>query len=322
MANTSSRTLRLLSLLQTHRFWPGPELAVRLEVSERTLRRDIDRLRELGYPVDALRGSEGGYQLGAGATMPPLTVEEDEAIAMVVALGGAAHNGSGAMADASVSALTKIVQVLPPRLRRRAEALRAVTDDTPFAPAPSVDAEVLATIAQTIRDAERLRFAYTARGGVAAGAELARHVEPHRLVTVGRRWYLVAYDLERQDWRSFRLDRLQSPVGTRARFRPRGIPGGDAGEFVRKGLSRNETEHVVIARYAVSADRVAARIGRWGTVTAVDDTSCRLRMQGSDASWLLFGLGMVGEPFVLESAPDAVRELMTGWAALFAAATT
>ena len=141
-------------------------------------------------------------------------------------------------------------------------------------------------------------------------------------MTVGRRWYLVAYDLERQDWRSFRLDRLQSPVGTRARFRPRLIPGGDAGEFVRKGLSRNETEHIVIARYAVPADHVAARIGRWGTVTAVDETSCRLRMEGSDARWLLFGLGMVGVPFVLESAPDAVRELMTGWARLFAAAAS
>lgn len=319
MANTSSRTLRLLSLLQTHRFWPGPELAGRLEVSDRTLRRDIDRLRELGYPVDALRGSEGGYQLGAGATMPPLTVDEDEAIAMVVALGGAAHNGSGAMADASVSALSKIVQVLPPKLRRRAESLRAVTDDTPFSPAPSVDAEVLATIAQAIRDTERVRFTYTARGGSSAGEELPRHVEPHRLVTVGRRWYLVAYDLGRQDWRSFRLDRLHTPVGTRAPFRPRGIPGGDAGAFVRRGLSRNETEHVLVARYAASAERVAGRIGHWGTVTAIDDGSCRLQMQGSDARWLLFGLGVVGEPFVLEAAPDAVRAVMADWAGLFAA---
>jgi predicted DNA-binding transcriptional regulator YafY len=115
MANTSSRTLRLLSLLQTHRFWPGPELADRLEVSERTLRRDIDRLRELGYPVNATRGVEGGYQLGAGAAMPPLTVEEDEAIAMVVALNGAAQLTSGELSEASVSALSKVVQVLPPR---------------------------------------------------------------------------------------------------------------------------------------------------------------------------------------------------------------
>ena len=138
MANTSSRTLRLLSLLQTHRFWGGPELADRLEVSERTLRRDVERLRELGYPVDSVRGVEGGYQLGAGATMPPLTVDEDEAIAMVVALNGAAQLTSGALSEASVSALSKVVQVLPPRLRRRAEALRAVTDDSPFAEAPAV----------------------------------------------------------------------------------------------------------------------------------------------------------------------------------------
>ena len=164
MANTSSRTLRLLSLLQTHRFWPGPELADRLEISERTLRRDIERLRELGYPVDALRGSVGGYQLGSGATMPPLTVDEDEAIAMAVALNGAAQMSSGALSEASVRALSKVVQVLPPRLRRRAEALRAVTVDSPFSQAPAVQADVLATVAQTTRDGERLRFTYRAAG--------------------------------------------------------------------------------------------------------------------------------------------------------------
>ncbi|CCH69621.1 hypothetical protein BN10_270011 [Phycicoccus elongatus Lp2] len=169
MANTSSRALRLLSLLQTHRFWPGGELADRLEVSERTLRRDIDRLRELGYPVNATRGADGGYQLGAGAAMPPLTVEEDEAIAMAVALGNAAHQGSGALAEASLSALSKVVQVLPAKLKRRAEALRSVTVDSPFGTAPEVSAEVLSIVAQTIRDEERLRFRYTARGGGGGG---------------------------------------------------------------------------------------------------------------------------------------------------------
>ena len=214
MANTSSRTLRLLSLLQTHRFWPGVELASRLDVSDRTLRRDVERLRELGYPVTSSRGVEGGYQLGSGGSMPPLVVDEDEAIAMVVALGQTASAQSGALADSTLSALSKVVQVLPARLRRRAEALRAATVDSPFSEAPEVEASVLGAIAQAIRDAERVRFSYTARGGASAGELARRHVEPHQLVTVGRRWYLLAFDLERQDsahW--FRLDRLRDPMG-------------------------------------------------------------------------------------------------------------
>ena len=322
MANTSSRTLRLLSLLQTHRFWPGPELAGRLEISERTLRRDIDRLRELGYPVDAARGSDGGYQLGSGATMPPLTVDEDEAIAMAVALNGAAQMSSGALSEASVRALSKVVQVLPPRLRRRAEALRAVTVDSPFSQAPAVQADVLATVAQTTRDGERLRFTYRAAGGRAAGSDLGRHVEPHQLVTVGRRWYLVAYDLDRQDWRSFRLDRLRDPMGTRARFRARAVPGGDPAAFVREGMSRGEQELRVVAEVHARADVVARRIGRWGKVTAVSDDVCRLEMTAREAPWLLFGLAVVEAPFTLEEAPDVVRREMAEWAGRFSGAAS
>ncbi|HEU4998690.1 MAG TPA: YafY family protein [Lapillicoccus sp.] len=321
MANTSSRTLRLLSLLQTHRFWPGPELAGRLEVSERTLRRDIDRLRELGYPVDAVRGSEGGYQLGAGAAMPPLTVDEDEAIAMAVALNGAAQMTSGALSEASVSALSKVVQVLPPRLRRRAEALRAVTVDSPFSSAPPVRADVLATVAQATRDGERLRFRYRGVGGAAAGSDLERHVEPHQLVTVGRRWYLVAYDLDRQDWRSFRLDRLRDPLGTRARFRAREIPGGDPAAFVREGMSRGEQELRVVAVVQARAEVVARRIGRWGTVTAVSSKACRLEMTARDVRWIVFGLAIVEAPFELVEAPEEVRREMSEWADRFAAAS-
>lgn len=320
MANTSSRTLRLLSLLQTHRFWPGGELADRLEVSERTLRRDIERLRELGYPVDSVRGVEGGYQLGQGATMPPLTVDEDEAIAMAVALNGAAQLTSGDLAEASVRALSKVVHVLPPKLRRRAEALRAVTVDSPFSEAPAVRADVLATVAQTTRDAERLRFAYHARSGQAAGEEVRRHVEPHQLVTVGRRWYLVAYDLDRQDWRSFRLDRLREPMGTRARFRPRGMPGGDAAEYVRKGLSRNETAMHVIARAQAPAAHVEARVGRWATVEAVGEHECRVTMQATDPRWAAFGLGVLDAPFTLEEAPQELVAMLESWAQRFAAA--
>ena len=322
MANTSSRTLRLLSLLQTHRFWPGGELAGRLEVSERTLRRDIDRLRELGYPVDSVRGVEGGYQLGQGAIMPPLTVDEDEAIAMAVALNGAAQLTSGDLAEASVRALSKVVQVLPPKLRRRAEAVRAVTVDSPFSEAPTVRADVLATVAQTTRDTERLRFAYRAGGGQAAGEEMRRHVEPHQLVTVGRRWYLVGYDLDRQDWRSFRLDRLRDPMGTHARFRPRGIPGGDAADYVRKGLSRNEAAMRVVARVQARPEDVEPRVGRWATVESVGDDECRVTMQARDPRWAILGLGVLETPFSLEEAPDELRAQLAAWADRFASATS
>src|SRR6266851_2217327 len=194
MANTSSRTLRLLSLLQTHRFWPGDELADRLEVSPRTLRRDIDRLRELGYPVDAHRGVDGGYQLAAGAVLPPLVLDDEEAVALAIGLRTAAQGAVAGIEEASVRALAKVVHVMPPRLRRRVDALRAATVPAVWATTgPTVDAGLLTAVAQACRDEERLRFAYT----VQSGERTARHVEPHRLVSLGRRWYLVAYDLLR-----------------------------------------------------------------------------------------------------------------------------
>lgn len=320
MANTSSRTLRLLSLLQTHRFWPGTELASRLDVSDRTLRRDIDRLRELGYPVTSSRGVEGGYQLGSGGSMPPLVVDEDEAIAMVVALGQTASAQSGALADSTLSALSKVVQVLPVRLRRRAEALRAVTVDSPFAEAPEVEASVLGAIAQAIRDAERIRFSYTARGGSKAGEESRRHVEPHQLVTVGRRWYLLAFDLERADWRSFRLDRLSDPLGTKSLFRRREIPGGDAAAYVRAGLTGRAEGHRLVTVVDAPASDVEQRIGRWTTVVHLSDGRCRVVAEARDIGFLLLGMGMVGAPFTVEEAGPEVREAMASWAARFAAA--
>ncbi|MBA3782936.1 MAG: WYL domain-containing protein [Nocardioides sp.] len=318
MANTSSRTLRLLSLLQTHRFWAGTELAGRLEVSERTLRRDIERLRDLGYPVHSNRGVEGGYQLGPGGSMPPLVVDEDEAIAMVVALGGTASGLSGSLSEASLSALTKVVQVLPTRLRRRAEALRAATVDSPFSQAPEVEAGVLSAVAQAVRDQERLRFGYTAKGGSAPGEDLRRHVEPHRLVTVGRKWYLLGYDLDRQDWRSFRMDRLRDPEGTRAIFRPRDIPGGDAAAYVRKGLSRGETLRLVVTVEAPES-HVSARIGPWATIVASDETSCRLEIEANDVRWAAFGLAMIEAPFTIESAPPELVQTLNSWSARLAA---
>ncbi len=322
MANTSSRTLRLLSLLQTHRFWPGAELAERLEVSERTLRRDIERLRELGYPVHSSRGVEGGYRLAQGGSMPPLVVDENEAIAMVVALGGTASALSGGLGEASLSALSKVVQVLPNRLRRRAEALRSATVDAPFSQAPEVDAGVLAAVAQAIRDQERLRFDYTARGGRAPGEQVRRHVEPHQLVTVGRRWYLLGYDLDRQDWRSFRLDRLREPEGTRAVFRPREIPGGDAVEYVRRGLRGAEALQIT-ARVEATRRHVERRIGPWARIVDDGETGgvpwVRLTIEANDAQWAAFGLAHLAAPVTLESAPQNVVDTLEEWAARLAA---
>ena len=319
MANTSSRTLRLLSLLQTHRFWQGNELAGRLEVSERTLRRDVDRLRELGYPVRSSRGVDGGYQLEAGGSMPPLVVDEQEAIALVVALGSS--SAPGELGDATLSALSKVMQVLPAKLRRRAEAIRAVTVDSPFGTAPEVDASVLAGVAAATRDHERIRFSYTARGGQAAGDTIGRYAEPHHLVTVGTRWYLVAYDLDRLDWRSFRVDRMSEPAGTRSLFRPREVPGGDPADYVRSGLNGRDESLTLTALLHAPAQEMGPRWGRYGEISAVDDHTCRVRMEVRHPGWAIFGLGMSGVPFEIEQASPQIREAMGDWAQRFGPAT-
>ena len=245
MANTSSRTLRLLSLLQTHRYWPGPELADRLGVSVRTLRRDVDRLRELGYPVEANRGVDGGYQLAAGAALPPLVLDDEEAVALAVGLQAAAQSGVAGVAEASVRALAKVVPVMPPRLRRRVEALRTATVPATWGDSgQAVDPGVLTAVAQACRDAERLECGYTA----ADGTRTSRLVEPFRLVPLGRRWYLVAYDLHRHDWRSFRLDRLDAPHRTGASRRGSSAAAAASGMPVRS--SRN-------TRCSIEASRTA-----------------------------------------------------------------
>ncbi|GIF00274.1 hypothetical protein Ari01nite_77380 [Paractinoplanes rishiriensis] len=254
--------LRLLSLLQTHRYWPGSELADRLEVSPRTLRRDVDRLRDLGYPVDANRGAAGGYQLQAGAAVPPLLLDDDEAVAIAVGLRTAAAGAVAGFEETSVRALAKVIQLLPPRLRRRIDALRAVTAPGAFGGGPVLDATVLTTIALACRGEERLRFTYTAREREAA----PRHVEPHRLVSLGRRWYLVAWDLDRADWRNFRVDRLSEPTLTGARFRPRDIPGGDPVAWLRSRMAAIPTRYEVSVRLQTPPDRVRAVVGYWGTV--------------------------------------------------------
>jgi predicted DNA-binding transcriptional regulator YafY len=303
MANTSTRMLRLLSLLQTHRYWPGAELADRLEVSARTLRRDVDRLRELGYPVDAARGVAGGYQLQAGAAMPPLLLDDDEAVAIAVGLRTAAAGAVAGLEETSVRALAKVIQLLPPRLRRRIDALQAATSLGVLGGGPSVDATALTTIAMACRGEERLRFGYTTRDGEAA----TRLVEPHRLVSLGRRWYLVAWDLDRADWRSFRVDRLTGPALTGARFRPREIPGGDAVAWVRDRLAVNPQRYAVSVLVQAAAERVRSVVGHWGTVEQVTGETCRLRMSVDDLSWPVMVLGVVGADFTVES-PDELHD--------------
>jgi predicted DNA-binding transcriptional regulator YafY len=317
MANTSSRTLRLLSLLQTHRYWPGAELADRLGVSVRTLRRDVDRLRELGYPVEAQRGVDGGYQLTPGAALPPLVVDDEEAVALAIGLRTAAQGPVAGIEEASIRALTKVVQVMPPRLRRRVDALRTATVPAVWSSGPTVDSGALTAVAQACRDEERLRFAYTA----ARGERTTRHVEPHRLVSLGRRWYLVAYDLTRHDWRSFRLDRLTDPLSTGERFRPRELPGGDPAAFVRSGIDNLPTPHTVEAVIHAPAERVRARIGQWSTVEEIDGERCRIRMTADSLEWPALALGMVGAEFEVVGPPE-MTTLTRDWGARFTRAAS
>ncbi|NLP86112.1 YafY family transcriptional regulator [Microbacterium sp. CFH 90308] len=229
----TGRALHLLSLLQAHRWWRAAELAERLEVTERTVRRDIDRLRDLGYPVDAVTGKYGGYRLAAGSHVPPLVLDDDEAVAVAVGLRYAAEAAIGGMEETSLRALTKIELLLPQRLRRRVSALHSSVSSIRWEPDnDAVHPEALSVLAAACREQEEVRFDYRGRDG----NDTHRRVEPHQLVTTGQRWYLVAWDQERSDWRTFRLDRLQRPTRAGGRFTPRQIPGDGAADFVERSL--------------------------------------------------------------------------------------
>jgi predicted DNA-binding transcriptional regulator YafY len=320
MANTSSRTLRLLSLLQTRRYWPGEELARQLQISPRTLRRDVGRLRELGYPIQAQRGVAGGYQLAAGTALPPLVVDDEEAVALALGLQVAAEGAVEGIAESSVRALAKVVQVMPTRLRRRVQALGAMTVPASWEAAGSaanqtVDPEVLTTLALACRDAERVRFSYTAAGGQQTG----RHVEPHRLVLLGHRWYLAGYDLDRHGWRSYRLDRLAGPRGTGARFRPRELPAADAAAFVRAGIQSTRAGYDIEVIVEAPAEVVRERIGRWASVSQISATRCRVRMTADALEWPIMGLGLVGADFQVVAPPELI-DWVRDWGARFSRA--
>ncbi|WP_084361609.1 helix-turn-helix transcriptional regulator [Herbiconiux solani] len=268
MSTTASRILSLLDLLQTHRQWAGPELARRLEVTERTLRRDIERLRELGYHVTASRGSAGGYRLEAGSELPPLLLSDEEAVTMAIGLRLAAMQGVVDGERTTLGALAKFEQVLPAELRRRVNALAGhVQPEGPRpgawntgSPPPPVPQELLGALALACRDHERVRLHYTA----ADGSETDRQVEPHTLVASGQVWFLVCWDLGRDAWRTLRVDRMSRLTGTRVRAHPRALPADDAAAFVRtavEGLRRRRTAEVHL-RLPLAAMR--ERFGRYG----------------------------------------------------------
>jgi len=303
MAETSSRLLKLLSLLQTRRDWPGDELARRLEVSGRTIRRDVERLRELGYPVEATTGPAGGYRLHAGTAMPPLLLDDDEAVAIAVGLRTAAGASVTGIEETSVRALVKLEQVLPSHLRRRVNALQSATS-TLAASGPMVDPEALTVIAGACRDSECVRFGYRSRDG----SPSRRKVEPHKLVNLGRRWYLVAWDLEREAWRTFRMDRLDRPSPAGTRFSPRRLPGnGDAAAYVARNLREVPYRHVARVTVAAPASAVETRLRYLGgTVEPIDDAHCEYRTSDDHLDWLAMRIGMLGFEFEVHEPRELV----------------
>ncbi|HET6213351.1 MAG TPA: YafY family protein [Micromonosporaceae bacterium] len=310
MLQTSVRLLRLLSLLQAPRDWTGRELAERLAVSTRTVRTDIERLRTLGYPVHATRGAVGGYRLGAGAALPPLLLDDDEAVAVAIGLRAAAGGAIAGIEETALRALSKLERVLPTRLRRRVAAVAAHTVPVPpDRPGPAVDPRVLTTLAALCRDRERLRFDYRDHAG---GASL-RVVEPYKLVNWGRRWYLVAWDVDRRDWRTFRVDRVEPRTPTGPRFAPREPPDADLAGYVSRRVSaaawRYRTRVTVHAPAGTVADRINPAVG---TVEAVDEHTCVLHTGADTIDTLAVYLGMLGVDFTVIEPPELVayvREL-------------
>ncbi len=306
MTDTSSRLLTLLSLLQARRDWPGGELAHRLEVSGRTIRRDVERLRGLGYPVESLTGPAGGYRLRAGTAMPPLLLDDDEAIAIAVGLRTAARASVTGIEETSVRALVKLEQVLPTHLRRRVSALQSATTTLP-AGGPTVDPQALTAIAAACRDFECVRFAYRGRDGVAS----RREAEPHSLVNLGRRWYLVAWDRGRRDWRTFRVDRLSGPASTGVRFTPRDLPATDAASYVSQSLSAAPNRYEARVTLHAPADTIRKRVpAYWGTIEPLDDERCEYRTGDDDLDWLAVRVAMLGVDFDVHEPPELAEHLL------------
>ena len=305
MSQTSSRLLELLSLLQGRREWPGAELADRLEVSGRTIRRDVERLRELGYPVESLTGPAGGYRLRAGTAMPPLLLDDEEAIAIAVGLRTAARASVTGIEETAVRALVKLEQVLPAHLRRRVGALGSATIASPVG-GPTVDPQHLTVIAAACRDTERLRFAYRRRDGT----DSRREVEPHTLVNLGRRWYLVAWDRGREDWRTFRVDRLARPASSGVRFTPRRLPAKDAAAYVERSITGAPHRFEARITLHAPADAITGRVPpHWGTIEPIDGRTCQFRAGDDDIGWLAMRLAMLDVDFDVHEPPELIERL-------------
>ncbi|PRX49458.1 putative DNA-binding transcriptional regulator YafY [Prauserella shujinwangii] len=305
MLDTSARLLALLSLLQTRRDWTGAELAERFGVTTRTIRNDVGKLRALGYPIEAAPGVAGGYRLGAGARMPPLLLDDEEAVAVAVSLRTAAGGSVTGIGETAVRALAKLEQVLPARLRRRVAALHGYTVPLPGTPSP-VRTEVLTTLATVCRDHERLRFDYRDHDGTAG----VRTVEPHRLVHSGRRWYLLAWDLDRQDWRTFRADRIEPRVPTGPRFAPRELPDEEVARRVTSGLAMSAWRYRARVVVHAPADVIARRLPPGLDPPEVLGAGrCAVHVGSDDPELLARYLCLLGADFEVRDAPELAGEL-------------
>jgi predicted DNA-binding transcriptional regulator YafY len=308
VSETSGRLLKLLSLLQTPREWPGSELAQRLRVSLRTVRRDIERLRDLGYPVRATMGATGGYRLVAGSAMPPLLVDDEEAVAIAIGLRTAAVHAVEGIEEASLRALAKLEQVLPARLRYRVGALTSATVPLPPGNPATVDPTTLTTLAAAVANRDRLRFGY--RGS--DGADTQRRVEPHRLVAAGHRWYLIGFDIDRDDWRIFRVDRIRQPQSTGTRNTPRQLPTGDAAAFLTSKLYSLAPTYPAVVTLHVPVEEITGRFGdTLGVLEPIDGHRCRLRSHPDTLQWLAMRLITLGCEFEVHEPAELTRYLRT-----------
>lgn len=308
MTDTTGRVLQLLGLLQGRSMWTGPELAERLGVTTRSVRRDVERLRRLGYPVRASTGVGGGYQLGAGGKLPPLLLDPEEAVAVTVSLRLAAGGSVSGVEESALRALAKLDQVLPASLRGEVEAISQAVAVVEGVAIP-VDARLLSMLARACRDRVRLDFAYRARDGAAS----ERRVEPYRVVAMGRRWYLLAFDVDRGDWRSFRLDRVEEDRvhATTFRFTPREAP--DPVEYIRDSVIRSPYRYVARLRLHAPLDDVAARVPQnAGTLTDLGDGTCELETGAETLDHLaieVLWLGVDVEVLEPPELQDRLREL-------------
>lgn len=312
MSDPTTRALTLLSLLQTHRHWSGMELADRLGVSERTVRRDVDRLRELGYPVEAVPGADGGYQLAAGAHLPPLVVDDDEAVALAIGLRAAAGAPIDGIEDTTLRLMAKLEQILPDHVRRRVDALHSNVESIGWTPTAVVPPASLGVLAQACRDHEEVRFGYIRRDGDASD----RLVQPHQLVSVGHRWYLVAWDVRRRDWRTFRIDRMDEPRLGGVRFEPQEPPGGSAADFVAAGLKQAIAVHEATIEVTGPESRLAAMRHWYGAeVLASTEGHRRLQLNVETLDWLAGMVAMLATWFdvqIIEAPAEAVDLLIEG----------